>query len=713
MAREMGLVVEQTDNLVVITDAKGRIEWVNPAFTRLTGFSSGQAVGKTPTELLGSGMDPRAVEAFDAYLRRPASRRFDIHTTRVSGAPLSLDLNIKAVLDKSLRPVRLIAIGNDITARVQADEELLKLSWAVENSPASVVITDRDGNIEYVNPKFTAITGYPREEVMGRNPRILNAGALPKSFYADLWSTILRGEEWHGQMVNRKKNGETYWEQASISPIKDPSGKITHFVGVKEDITERITAAQDLARAKEAAEAASRAKSIFLAQMSHEIRTPMNAILGFSQLMLRDPDLTPGQRSTLDIINKSGEHLLALIDDVLEMSKIEAGRATVTVTPFDLEDMVWTLEAMFRVRAEAKGLRFTVSRAEPMPRIVVGDQSKIRQILINLLGNAIKFTTTGAVELKVAAIPDHARGLLLSAEVIDSGPGIPSEEQEAIFQYFEQASAGRREGSGTGLGLAISRHYARVMGGELTVRSEPGKGSKFSFVISLEEGVREIPSPAATQTIADRLRLRRTAVSALAVDDNPEGRALMAGFLQHAGFAVQTAASAQEAIALFDAERPSLILMDVRMPATDGLAATRAIRSRPGGDAVKIICVSASVFEDSLVRAMEAGADGFLAKPLRESDLMASIGALLGPDVALPDEVPSADQAPGDAVTLLPAALRDALHHAILSADIERIHALAEETAPLDALLAQKIRDLAGEFDYPRLMQLIGITAGK
>ncbi|HEY9594822.1 MAG TPA: PAS domain S-box protein, partial [Spirochaetia bacterium] len=387
-----------------------------------------------------------------------------------------------------------IGIGVDITARKNAERELMKLSHAVENSPVSVLITDRNGAIEYANPKALALTGYSREELIGKNPRILSTGAQSREYYARMWSTLLAGEDWRGNFLNCKKNGDVYYEQASISPVRDSLGEISHFVAIKEDVTERIQSEQALAAAKEAAETASRAKGAFLAHMTHEIRTPMNAILGFTQLLQSDPSTTPRQRETIDQVARAGEHLLALIDDVLEMSKIESGAARVTPTPFDLLHLLSTVEALFRARAGAKGLRFTVVYRGEGGRNLVADHGKLRQVIINLLGNAMKFTERGFVELRVALNRKTDGGLLLAAEVEDSGPGICPADQEKLFRRFEQTEAGLRSGSGTGLGLAICREYVTLLGGEISVSSRLGHGSVFIFHVPVEEGM---PGPAA------------------------------------------------------------------------------------------------------------------------------------------------------------------------------------------------------------------------
>ncbi len=251
----------------------------------------------------------------------------------------------------------------------ESTSSLVLLWQAVENSPAVVVITDTEANIQYVNPKFFEVTGYSAEEVMGKNPRILKSGEHPPEFYQHLWTTIKAGKTWLGEFCNRKKSGDLFWEAASISPVRAADGEIRQFLAIKEDVTEIKRTAEELRQAKDAADAASQAKSAFLASMSHEIRTPLNAILGYSQLVLRDDSLGARSRESLRVINRSGEHLLALINDVLEVSKIEAGRVGLEPAEFDLHAMLDDLAAMFRLPAMEKGIGFEVNKAKDLPRL--------------------------------------------------------------------------------------------------------------------------------------------------------------------------------------------------------------------------------------------------------------------------------------------------------------------------------------------------------
>ncbi len=399
-------------------------------------------------------------------------------------------------LDAQGRPDRVVGMDYDETEQVCAREQLRLLSSAVEQSPVSIVITDLDGNIEYVNRKVTEITGYSSQELAGRNPRLLKSGETTPEEYRRLWETI-RSKEWQGIFHNRKKNGDLYWESATIGPVRGESGMVTHYLAIKEDITERRAMAEDLQerlrveaellRAKEVAEAANRAKSTFLANMSHEIRTPMNAVLGYSQLMLRDPDLNADAKEHLLIINRSGEHLLALINDILEMSKIEAGKVTLNPSTFDLFRLIEDLDQMFRLRSSSKGIDLAVLKAPDCAASIETDKGKLCQVLINLLGNAVKFTEAGTVVLRVSTPRRGTGKLVLQVSVEDTGPGIDPAEQSRLFQPFSQGDTGRNIRGGTGLGLAISREFVRLMGGDMGVWSVPGKGSTFYFEIPVQQ----------------------------------------------------------------------------------------------------------------------------------------------------------------------------------------------------------------------------------
>ena len=396
-----------------------------------------------------------------------------------------------------------------------------------------------------------------------------------------------------------------------------------------------------LEKAKLAAEAANRAKSAFLANMSHELRTPLNAILGFSQLLNRDPTLEPHHKDQIDIISRSGNHLLNLINEVLELSKIEAGKAGVNVSNVDLYNLLQTWKEMFQLRAASKELNLVFEHDKNLPRSVQTDERKLSQILINLLGNALKFTEKGSVKLGVSAVSSQQsvvnsfkqltsdnRQLTIRFEVEDTGPGIAPEEIEKLFAAFVQTDAGIKSQQGTGLGLAISYQLAQLMGGELSVKSIVGEGSIFQLTVPVS-----IPEVAATEKQLERLAIalapNQPKYRILVVEDVAENRLFLVELLSSIGFEVCEAENGQEAIILWESCHPHLILMDMRMPVMDGYEATRQIKATPQGQKTPIVALTASVF-DNKPAILAAGCNDCVQKPFREEELFAKIAQHLG-----------------------------------------------------------------------------------
>jgi PAS domain S-box-containing protein len=364
-----------------------------------------------------------------------------------------------------------------------AEESSQKLNIAVIQSPASVIITDALGKIEFVNPKFSQLTGYEINEVIGENPRILNSGTHSKEMYQNLWMTISSGKEWRGEIKNKKKNGDFYWEDVSISPIFNEDGKLVNFVGVKEDITDRKKLINDLIMAKERAEESDRLKTAFLQNISHEIRTPMNSILGFIEL-IQDPDITGDERKEyIEIIEKSGNRMLSTINDIINISKIEAGIVSLNAQPVDMRGLIYEVAGTFRPEAEKKGILINTDLPSiEQDTILNGDQEKIFAIFVNLVKNAIKYSTHGTITIGFTIHKEQFRCF-----VKDNGIGISMEKQNLIFERFTRIeSISSKNIEGAGLGLSIVKGYLTLMGGEISLFSETGKGSTFTFTIPVK-----------------------------------------------------------------------------------------------------------------------------------------------------------------------------------------------------------------------------------
>lgn len=444
---------------------------------------------------------------------------------------------------------------------------------------------------------------------------------------------------------------------------------------LKQQVQDRT---KQLNNVKEAAEAANRAKSVFLANMSHELRTPLNAILGFSEMLGYDPDATASQQEKLAIINRSGGHLLSMINDVLDLSKIEAGRVELEPEAFDLPLMLEDIGHMFQQRTETAGLHFNLDLDPLMPRYIKTDVGKLRQILINLLGNAVKFTHQGTVSLcaRAQSTADDPTMCMLQLEIKDSGPGIAQQQLQSIFQPFVQAGGSKSNIKGTGLGLAISKSFVDLMGGDISVESEPGKGSLFciNLPVALAESAKTTGTEAARPVVLG-LETGQPDWRILVVEDSQENRLLLSSLLVEAGFDTKDAENGKQAIDLFQQWQPHFIWMDMSMPVMDGYEATARIRQLPGGDAVKIVAITASAFKEQRQKILESGCNDVTHKPFQAHEIFDMMSELLGVSYIYEEKVEAAPATvlTAEMMTNLSADLKQELKKVTLSLDNSEI----------------------------------------
>ncbi len=736
------------------------ISW-NPAAERLFGYTQDEAIDQDIDDLVArddsiraeavgytdafrAGDHTVALAAFPDLVDNQGRLQVTTKRTRKDGSLVEVELlGVPVMMAGEERAF--IAIYHDISELKAIERELRHQKEYYEalfvNSPVAVVSIDRDGSVVSWNPAAELLFGYAPAEAIGHDIDDLiarddsiraEAVGLTEAYrkYGHTGAMKVNPEIWdelgRSKLTTKRthKDGSSVEVELSGLPVI-VAGEEVGFIGIYHDIG-------PLQNARREAEAANQAKSTFLANMSHELRTPLNAILGFAQLMDGAPNLSNEQRENLGIINRSGEHLLALINDVLEMSKIEAGQLTLREKSFDLHGLLDGLEEMFRLRAEEKGLTLSFRRAENVPRLVMADEGKLRQILSNLLGNAVKFTQEGGVALRVTADPCELETRAIQFEVEDTGPGIAPEELNTVFDPFVQAVGDRDVVStqlqeGSGLGLSISRQFARLMGGDISVSSELGQGCLFRFDVELEcadqadvETAR--PGQRVYGLAPDQKAPDGGPYRLLVVEDREANRRLLVRLLEALGpppqgFELREAANGLEAIEVWERWKPHLIWMDMRMPVMDGREATRRIKAMPQGQSTVIVALTATAFEEDRETILLEGCDDFVRKPYRKEVIYDVLARHLGVSFVYEERevdavASSAGALSADALAAQPSDWLAELRAATIKADMSRMLALVEQIRRQDASLAEALEGLTHDFEYKRILALIEQAGG-
>jgi two-component system sensor histidine kinase/response regulator len=644
-------LLQHSDGLVLIVDPSGTVTYTGPTVEKTLGYRADEMLGHRLSGFIHPDDKTTLVDVLSA-LRVPDTKLFglELRCRSAEGNCIDFDVSAKNLLDDPGVAGYVFNL-RDVTLQRRDEAHIRKLSLAVEQSPAMIVIADAQGTIEYANDAYVHTTGYLREELIGKNPRIMQSGKTTPETYREMWRMITKGREWKGEFVNRRKNGEEYTVSATISTIRKADGEVTHFLAVQEDVTEARRIAVELEQyrmhleemvasrtcaldeARERAEQANRAKSEFLASMSHEIRTPMNAIIGLAHL-LRMKVNSAEQIDMLDNIAKAGGHLLSVINNVLDQAKIEAGKLILIEQNIDISSILMSVVDLLREPAEKNAAQLFIEVGEHFSGLI-GDPTRLTQCLINLANNAVRHTVGGSVTLRVSVINNDATRQLLKFEVIDTGIGIEPEVLARLFEPFEQGGSVGVTSPSTGLGLTITRRLAELMGGEAGAESTPLAGSTFWFSAWLRKGDAEHRQPLTNppQLSADVLRAHAAGVQILLVDDHPLNRVVGRQLLEQAGLVVTEAANglaAIEAMRGSDECPYALILMDMEMPGMSGIETTRFIREMKCGKRVPIVAMTANAFGEDRLACLAAGMNDHIGKPVEPEILYARISEWLG-----------------------------------------------------------------------------------
>lgn len=631
-------LVEGMNEGIMLTDNNDTILFINQQTTEITGYSSSELVGKNCASMFYVGENYKLVLQKNLLRLQGTKDKYEIKLKRKDNKQIWIRISGSPVYDPNGNVIGTIGVFENIHDQKKAEVELRKLNRAVDQSPDSIIITDINGFVEYANPATSILTGYSNEEMIGQKTSMFSFYQNPAEQYAELWSTIKSGKIWTGELQNRKKDGGDYWESVSISPIYDSAGEITHFLSIMEDISERKRMTEELIISKEKAEESDRLKSAFLANISHEIRTPMNGILGFAEL-LKIPDLPPEmQERYIHVIEQSGNRMLNIINDIVDISKIEAGQMNIHLEETDVNQLLRDLKVFFSPEAKTKGLNITMdSGISAEESFILTDRTKLTQILTNLIKNAIKFTNSGSIEIGCTAVKesnssDDSEILFekfglpnepdkLEFFVRDSGIGISANQAELIFERFRQGSFSlSRNYEGAGLGLSISKAFVEMLGGKIWLESEPEKGSVFFF---------QVPKNTISNIKYDSPDIssdhpETETICILIVEDDENSLMFLRTIMEIENINLFEARNGEDAVQMVkDHPEIQLVLMDMKLPVIDGFEATQRIKKiRPE---LPVVAQTAYAFLEDQQKALEAGCIDFISKPVKRQILVEKI----------------------------------------------------------------------------------------
>lgn len=638
-------IVNSPTHYVLRTDLSGKHTFWNKTFAETFGWlyeEKGLSEGDSLKSICNYH-HKKTQEVVLACIRNPGTvHQIELDKPTREGGIMTTLWEFVCLADANGRPTEMQCMGIDITDKKIAEEKVRKLSRAIEQIPLTVVITNLEGNIEYANPYTFQTTGYTQEELLGKNPKVLKSGETSLEEYQHLWGNITHGKEWKGIFHNRKKDGTLYWEQATIGPILNDDGEITHYIAIKEDITERKRIQDELKdlnnhleekikertldlenvnitliNANKEAQQANKAKIDFLSKMSHELRTPMNSILGFGQL-LQMSDLTPIQEKGVQHILDSGKHLLNLINEVLDISRIESGRISISVEPVDVYEVIKEITEGLQFSADQKKISLNWSTNSTMPIYVRADRQRLKQVLINLANNAIKYNNEGGeVNISVDTKPVTEDGFTpVRISIEDNGWGIEEKNIEKIFVPFERIGAEKSNVEGTGLGLAVVKQLAELMGGKVGVKSIYGKGS--TFWIELQECENHLDRIQKTAALQHHKETADNNGAILYIEENLPNIELVEEIIstKRKGLQLTIHMSGSGVIEKIKETKPDIILLDLNLPDKHGKDVLTEIKSDAEIQKIPVVIISADAMPNQISELKSLGAAGYLTKPI-------------------------------------------------------------------------------------------------